>query len=151
MSGKLLGIAVRPGSGEPLGLLEQTTIRTESGVDGDYRRRTGARQVTVLVREDWEVACDAAGATLPWTTRRANLLVEGVTLAEKIGTQFRVGGTLLEITGETRPCQMMEAAQAGLQEALGQNWRGGVTCRVIETGVVTIGDRIEFAASLPAK
>ena len=138
----LIGIAVRPEVDAPMSILDGTTIREESGVDGDYRRGRGARQVTVLFKDSWEAACDEVGVDLPWTTRRANLMVEGMTLANCRGAYLAVGDTVLEVTGETVPCNLMEEAQSGLRAALAQNWRGGVTCRVIRTGDVTIGDRV---------
>ena len=139
---KLIGIAVRPEVDAAMALMDQTTIREESGVDGDYRRGRGARQVTVLFKDQWEAACRDVDADLPWTTRRANLWVDGMTLADCKGLQLAIGDTILEVTGETLPCNLMEAAQSGLRAALGPNWRGGVTCRVIKTGAVAVGDSV---------
>ncbi|MGB1252747.1 MAG: MOSC domain-containing protein [Candidatus Promineifilaceae bacterium] len=139
---KLIGIAVRPEVDAAMVLMDQTIIREESGVDGDYRRGRGARQVTVLFKDQWEAACRAVDTDLPWTTRRANLLVDGMTLADCKGLSLAIGDTILEVTGETLPCNLMEAAQSGLRAALGPNWRGGVTCRVIQTGAVAVGDTV---------
>jgi MOSC domain-containing protein YiiM len=44
----------------------------------------------------------------------------------------------------------MDAAHAGLLKALFPDWRGGVTCRVLEGGVITLGDRVEIL-SAPAE
>ena len=41
-----------------------------------------------------------------------------------------IGALVLEVTMETRPCQLMEAAHRGLRGALTPDWRGGVCCRV---------------------
>ena len=141
-NGRLLGIAVRPAVGADLQELDAVSIRLESGVDGDYRRGGGARQVTVLAKEAWQAACREVDAALPWTARRANLLVAGLSLEASIGKRLRVGQVLLEITGETRPCEVMEVAHAGLREALEPGWRGGVTCRVLAHGTVQIGDPV---------
>lgn len=142
MSGKLLGIAVRPGSGIPMELLDNTMIREESGLDGDYRRSRGSRQVTILAKEDWDAVCAALGQELSWTLRRSNLLIEGLDLANQVGSRLKIGDSTLEITGKTPSCQVMEKAQTGLLSVLSEDWRGGVTCRVIETGLVKIGDSV---------
>ena len=48
------------------------------------------------------------------------------------------------ITDETDPCNRMEEQHAGLQAALGPDWRGGVTCRVVQGGEVTLGDQVRI-------
>ena len=55
------------------------------------RRFGRGREVTLLDRAAWERACEDAGAALPWTARRANLLVDGVGLADTPGRRVRVG------------------------------------------------------------
>lgn len=149
-SGTLTGIAVRPGSGIPMQTLDNVEIAESSGLVGDHRRRRGKRQVTVLTREGWEAACRDVNAALPWTTRRANLLVAGLDLAEKVGARLQSGEVVLEITGETDPCDNMEAAHPGLMAALDPGWRGGVTCRVIRGGTVAVGDEVALLVDAPA-
>lgn len=146
----VIGIAVRPKVGAPIERLESATVRQESGVDGDYRRGRGARQVTVLFKDSWEAACAEVGVDLPWTTRRANIYVDGLTLDNCKGLQLAIGGTILQVTGETVPCELMEAAQGGLRAALGKQWRGGVTCRVIQTGDVAVGDAVAIVEQVAA-
>lgn len=143
LMGTLLGIATRPASRAPMETAEQAAITTGAGVARD-RRRSGKRQVTVLAREGWVEACRSVRRDLPWTTRRANLYVEGVGLAGATGRILRVGEVLLEVTGETGPCERMEEQCAGLREALMPAWRGGVTCRVLEGGTVAVGDPVSL-------
>ena len=118
-------------------------ITVESGVNGDARGKPGRRQATVISRRAWEAACTELGvAHLPWTTRRANLLVDGIDLCGKIGYDLRVGDAVLTISGQTRPCQVMEQAHPGLMAALRPEWRGGVTCRVRRAGDVAVGSEV---------
>jgi MOSC domain-containing protein YiiM len=142
---KLLGIAVRPAPGATPQELSEAVIDVTSGIAGDHRRTPGSRQVTVLALREWEAACREVNAELPWTTRRANLLIDGLTLAETRGARLQVGEVVLEIAGETRPCEVMEAAQTGLRRALGPDWRGGVVCRVIAGGAIRVGDPVVLA------
>jgi MOSC domain-containing protein YiiM len=141
-TGRLLGIASRERPGDPL----QTCDGIEIGPDGlpGERKRSRKRQITVLAREDWEAACAEAGAALPWTTRRANLLVEGISLARSTGQKLRIGGALLQVTAETGPCAQMDAAHRGLRRALEPEWRGGVSCRVLEAAPIRSGDPVRF-------
>ena len=86
---------------------------------------------------------DLAGPVpLPWTVRRANLLLEGVRLPRGKGGLVRVGPVLLEVTAQTYPCARMDQAHPGLLKALGPDWRGGVTTRVVQGGSITVGDLV---------
>ncbi len=125
-------------------MTESTAI--EIGSDGlaGKNRKSKKRQVTLLAREDWDAAQAAAGAELHWTTRRANLLVEGIELAHTAGRRIRVGTALLEVSAETDPCALMDRFQPGLRKALEPDWRGGVSTRVLEPGVVQRGDAVCF-------
>jgi len=70
-----------------------------------------------------------------------------VQLMGRIGQQVRIGGVVLEITEETKPCSRMDEAHDGLRQALVPEWRGGVTCRVISGGPLTIGDPVTLIGS----
>lgn len=138
--GLLLGIATRPVRHAPMEEAVAARITVETGVNSDARGQPGRRQATVITRHAWEAACLELGvADLPWTTRRANLFVDGIDLRNKIGYDLTIGDAVLTISGETRPCKVMEQAYPGLKAALTPEWRGGVICRVRRSGDVTVG------------
>ena len=58
---------------------------------------------------------------------------------------------MLEITYPTTPCKRMDEAREGLMRALYPEWRGGVTCRVLEGGCVSLGDHVAGLASPPER
>ena len=125
------------------------TITPGEGLHGDFRGALKSghnkREVTVMRLEDWRQATLEANAThLDWSERRANLLVQGVTLTREVGATIRLsGGVVLEVTGETHPCERMEALASGLRAALTPDWRGGVTTIVREGGPIAVGDLVE--------
>lgn len=139
----LLDIAVRSASRGTMKQLSECALSLENGLDGDFRGRSTNRQVTVLALEDWRQACTALGVDLPWTTRRANLLIEGVSLFDTTGATLHIGSAILEITGETEPCARMEEYHPGLRDALSSAWRGGVCCRVAAGGFLNLGARVD--------
>lgn len=141
---KLLGIAIKPKRLQPMHTLAATELSTESGLAGDSRGKPGPRQVTLLTQAAWRAACAELHVDLPWTTRRANLLVDDLPLFESKGSRLTIGQAILEITGETDPCSRMEKAQPGLFKALRRDWRGGVCCRVIRGGLLELGMNIEL-------
>jgi MOSC domain-containing protein YiiM len=155
MTGTLIGIARRGARGSPMEEIATIAIHAGGGLDGDHKGlKFPKRGVTVLAREAWEATiADLKDMfdppQLPWTTRRANLLVEGVRLPRARGGVVTIGPVKLEITGETSPCQVMERAHPGLLKALHREWRGGVTCRVLEGGQVSIGDRVDVLVNPP--
>lgn len=144
--GRVIGIAWRDRPRAPMIEAEAAAVTVAAGVEGDYhgRSRVRDRLVTVLAVEGWQAACAELGATLPWTYRRANLLVEGLGLAGQIGARLVAGPLVLEIVEETEPCARMDAQHQGLTAALVPDWRGGVTCRVLSDGALRVGDPIRL-------
>jgi MOSC domain-containing protein YiiM len=137
----LIDIAVKGRSKAPMERVDAVSAETTSGISGDYNTR-GNRQVTVLFKDAWETACAELNTELPWTTRRANLFVDGMVLADCAGERLQIGDAILEITGETKPCHIMDAAHMGLREALTPDWRAGVTCKVVQDGAMRVGDAV---------
>jgi MOSC domain-containing protein YiiM len=140
--GHLLAIARAPVKRGALILISEAEVGIGDGIAGDARGVRAGRQITIVFREGWEAACRDLGVELPWTTRRANLLVEGVPVPRE-GRRLVIGSAVLEVTQETQPCQVMEAAHRGLRAALTPDWRGGVCCRVLQGGTIRIGDRVD--------
>jgi MOSC domain-containing protein YiiM len=146
MTGTLLAIAWRTKPREPMIEAQSASVSVERGVAEDFRGAPGARQVTVLFEDDWKAAAADLGSAPPWTTRRANFLVSGLVNPRRAGGRVRIGGVLLQITGETDPCSNMDRQVPGLTAALMPDWRGGLTARVIAGGDVRVGDAVVFEA-----
>lgn len=142
LSARLVGIARHAAPYAEMESLEEITISVAAGLDGDYRGSHERRKVTVVTRAGWEEACDTVGRAVPWIARRANLLLDGLEPLDIVAGHIRVGPVLLEILGETRPCERMDEACPGLMEALVPNRRAGSYCRVLSGGTVRIGDAV---------
>jgi MOSC domain-containing protein YiiM len=145
--GRLAAIARRDRKRAAMQSLDNAEISEQSGVALDFRGKPGDRQVTVISAGAWRQVCNELGTEIPWTTRRANLLVDDIELPKQAGGEIRIGDVLLEVTGETDPCSRMEEQFAGLKAALQPDWRGGVCCRVIRGGAVSIGDAVTLVVS----
>jgi MOSC domain-containing protein YiiM len=100
------------------------------------------RGITLLAKEQWRAAMLELGAELPWHTRRANVLVEGLDLEGLIGRRVLLGGVELLIGGETTPCAMMDKQYEGLKAALAPECRAGVYGRVVQGGRFRVGDTV---------
>ncbi len=142
--GELLAIARRDKKRAAMQTLESADITLNHGVAMDFRGKPSPRQVTVLSQESWRVVCDTLNTKLPWTTRRANLLIRGLDLKNTQGRILKIGPVRLLITQETDPCERMNEALPGLYHALASDWRGGVCCRVLDEGKIQLGDDVEI-------
>jgi len=142
--GKLVGIARRNKKRAPMETLETAELREQTGVSHDFRGKPGKRQVTVLSAGVWKTVCEELGKDLVWTTRRANLLVEGIELPRGTGDIIEIGNVELLVMMETDPCSRMEEQCTGLKSALQPDWRGGVTCRILNGGLISIGDTVSL-------
>jgi MOSC domain-containing protein YiiM len=143
VTGKLIGIARRDKPRAPMEELQRVAVFVERGIDGDARGMVADRHVTLIFREDWEAACRDHGRALPWTTRRANLYVEGLNGFKRVGARIRIGELVLEVTEENLPCNVMDRQSQGLRAALQPDWRAGVACNVLTPGDIALGDRVE--------
>jgi MOSC domain-containing protein YiiM len=141
---RLKGIAFRLKAKAPMQLTQESMITRVAGVDGDARGKPGKRQVTILSEEQWLATCNSLYTTLPWTVRRANLLLSGLQFDSSfVGKQIKIGQLILLVTGETDPCHKMDRQFQGLNHALKSDWRGGICCKVLADGRVSVGDLVE--------
>lgn len=146
---RVLALALRTSVRGPMHEVEVASAEPNGGLQGDHG--TSARRgITFLAKEDWEAACRAVGADLPWHARRANVLVEGRGLLGLVGREVRVGELRIRVEGETCPCARMDERRSGLRAALEPEGRGGVYGRVLEGGTLRIGDVFETAGPGPA-
>lgn len=146
MSGRIAAIAVARKKREPMETVDTAVVTVEGGITCDARGRIPGRQLTLLFADAWDDACRDLGRDLSWTTRRANVLVAGMSAPARAGALLRIGAALVEVTEETRPCPLMERAAQGLRKALAPAWRGGVCCKVLEGGSIATGDAVTLIA-----
>jgi MOSC domain-containing protein YiiM len=137
--GRLEAIWLKRARLGPMDRVESATLVPGRGLAGNANQG-GRRQVAILSREAWEELMAELGADLDPAARRANLLVSGVVLERSRGSELRVGPARIRLLGELTPCERMEEALPGLQEALRRGWRGGAYGEVLAGGVVRVGD-----------
>ncbi len=145
--GTVRAIALRTGRGGPMREVREAQAYRNAGIEPD-RWPKPHRGITLLSAPQWQQVAAELGADLPWHTRRANLLTDIPNLLPWIGQTLRIGGAVVLITGETRPCERMDAAFEGLRAALERDGRGGVHGRVLQAGRIRCGDPIERALDI---
>lgn len=145
-SGRLEAIWIKRFKRGPMDETDRATLVAGRGIEGNANQG-GKRQVTILSKDVWDEMMSEVGADLDPTARRANLLVSGLELRDSRNRTMTIGKVRIRIHGETRPCERMEEAAAGLQSAMGDGWRGGVFGEVLDDGTVGLGDPVEWRDS----
>jgi MOSC domain-containing protein YiiM len=111
-----------------------------SGSVGRSRRR----QVTIIEREVWDRVQEDLQTAIPYSARRANLMISGIRLEETRDRVLRIGTALVRIGGHTTPCERMDEACEGLRAKLAAHWGGGAFGQVLQGGIVRIGDEVRW-------
>ena len=127
----------------PMDPMSEATLVPGQGLQGSVGR-SRRRQVTVISREAWEKATAAIGRDPGPISRRANIMISGLDLANTHGRILAIGQCRLSIGGELTPCERMEEAAPGLRAALEPDWRGGVFAQVLDGGLVRVGDSVRW-------
>jgi MOSC domain-containing protein YiiM len=121
----------------------RATLIVGRGLAGNANQG-GKRQVTLLSLERWQELMSDLGADLGPDARRANIVLSGIALENSRGRVLRIGKCRLLVHGETRPCEQMETALSGLQEAMRERWGGGAFAEVVEGGEIALGDEVSW-------
>ena len=102
------------------------------------------RQVTLFEIETLQALARDMKITLGPEEHRRNVTVEGVPLNHLVGRRFWLGEALLEATRLSTPCRHIE-------EILGKAVfdplinRAGLNCRILQGGIVRLGDAVRPA------
>ena len=143
MQARLDAIYVKRMKRGPMDPVKEAELIAGQGISGNANQG-GLRQVTIVEKELWDKMMDHLKSDLPPSTRRANLLVAGITLAETRGKTLRIGECRIRINGETRPCERMDEALPGLKDEMDPEWRGGAFGEVLDSGKVVVGDEVKW-------
>lgn len=143
MTGEVVNIWIKRAHYGVMDSVESAEAIAGRGLVGnaDQGRR---RQITIIDEAAWREAAAETGHDVDPSRRRANVMLRGIALADSRGKLLRLGACLVRVLGETRPCERMEEAQAGLRKALSPNWRAGVFGEIVEGGAIRVGDRAEL-------
>ena len=124
--------------------VDQAELVADQGIVGNANQG-GWRQVTLLSKEAWRRTEETLGAQVDPASRRANVLLTGVDLEQTRDRILQLGAVRIHIRGETRPCTLMDDAHQGLRDALDPEWRAGAFGVVLDSGLVAVGDLVDWA------
>jgi MOSC domain-containing protein YiiM len=126
--------------------VERAKAIAAKGLEGDHRMDKtpgSARQVTLISEEFMQQIAHFTGlSTIDPVLLRRNLVVSGINLNALRHQRFQIGEAVFEATALCHPCSRMEAAlgKGGVAAMIGH---GGLCARILNTGYITVGDRLE--------
>ena len=133
-----------PAHGEPMREYGQVSAVENKGFrECIHGRSDSTRQVLLMEQEILDEFGIAPGRA------RENITTRGIALGTLVlGQRLRVGEALFEVTKPCTPCHQMDEIREGLQEAI--RGRRGLLCRVLESGKIRRGDRVEIEETAQA-
>lgn len=141
MSGVLEYIVLRPKRKQDVDIRKEAHLSAGMGIEGDHYAKSGKREVTLIQAEHLEAVAAELNMEIPLGITRRNLVVRGTSLMDMISKRLQIGEAVLEITGECHPCSRMnEVLGPGGLKAMAN--RGGVTAKIVQSGILKIGDRV---------
>ena len=143
-SGEVRWIGVRPISRAPMVEIDAVEARRDAGLTGDHARPTprNQRQVTLIQWEHLPVVAALIGKAVAPADLRRNLAIAGINLFSLKNRRFRIGQAVLETTSWCQPCARLEE-RLGVGTFQAMRGHGGLTARVLESGIIRLGDRVE--------
>jgi MOSC domain-containing protein YiiM len=151
-SGRVASLHLHPSEpGAPLAGVASIEVIVEKGIAGNGRyfgrvRSNGnpsRRQVTLIEREQIDEHAATLGLeTIPAGAVRSNIETSGLKLASLLGRRVAIGTAVLHFYELRDPCNKMDAICQGLRELM-LDGKQGVLAEVVQSGRISVGDKIE--------
>ena len=139
MTGKVEALWIKRAHRSVMDAADAVSLVEGKGIDTDANFGRSKRQVTVIEKE----VLDRIVTDLPDVEpimRRANIMVSGIRLRDTRGHILMLGDVRIQLYGETRPCERMDAQVQGFTQALDADWGGGAFGVVLNDGEIRVGD-----------
>lgn len=140
--GKIAAICISEKKGTGKHPVDSVMLLEDWGMEGDAHGGRWHRQVSMLSLEKIE-DFRAKGAKVDFGVFGENLAVEGFDFRNiPVGTKFRVGKALLELTQIGKECHSHCAIYQSMGDCIMP--REGVFAKVLQGGLISTGDKIEM-------
>ncbi len=138
--GILKGICISEKKGTKKYQIDEAYLRKDWGIEGDAHAGNWHRQVSLLSSDKIE-AFRERGAEVSYGDFGENLIVEGFDFRNlPVGTRFRIGEALLEMTQIGKECHSHCAIYKTMGDCIMP--REGVFAVVKEQGIIHVGDEV---------
>ena len=138
--GKLIAICTSEKKGTQKQQVETAVLREDHGIEGDAHAGNWHRQVSLLGLEKIK-AFRERGAEVEFGAFGENLVIEGFDFRNlPVGTRFRIGEALLEMTQIGKECHTHCAIYHMVGDCIMP--REGVFAKVLKGGEIKVGDEV---------
>jgi MOSC domain-containing protein YiiM len=146
--GRLDWIGVRPERRAAMVELQSATLIAQRGIEGDRAaQRVGrSRQVTLIQAEHLATLASFIGAPVKPAALRRNLMIARLNVLSLRRARFSIGEALFEGTGHCHPCSRLEET-LGFGGYNASRGLAGITARVLEGGLIRLGDPVVLLES----
>lgn len=126
-------------------MVESAEAVVDQGLVGDHRMKKtpgSARQVTLISREYIQQICQHTGhSEIDPRLLRRNLVISGMNMNLLRYQRLQIGDVILETNALCHPCSRMDEAlgKGGVASMFGY---GGLCARIIQGGVMKVGDAV---------
>jgi len=159
MSGRVESIFIAERSGQPMRSVCEVVGEAGRGLLGDRHCRPAdspplapderVPDVSLVEAEVLEALRLDHGIELSGAETRRNLVTRGVRLNDLIGRQFQLGGLLCEGVEVCQPCVHVQQ-KVGKPILKPLVHRGGLRARILASGTVRVGDRVQAVQAVQA-
>jgi len=144
---KVIEIAISENSGKVMKNVDSVESIAGKGLLNDrhfkeYNEKKS--QITLIEIENINYYNQTSGTSIPSKDFRRNIITEGISLNELVGSEFFIGVVKVKAHDLCRPCKY-------LQEKLKQNnfikellRKGGLRCEILNNGDINVGDTIKI-------
>lgn len=142
--GEVVWIGVRPARRAAMRSLKEVHMLNYK-LEGDHYngKPESKRQVTFIQEEHISVISSFLGKNVGPEQVRRNIVVKGINLLSFKDKKFRMGAVVFEMTGLCHPCSRMEE-NLGFGGYNAMRGHGGITARIVEPGLIKVGDKVEI-------
>ncbi len=133
----VLCLYICPVPGQPVRAVAEAKAVADWGLDGCAHARRGSKRQVLLMDSETLAEMDLHPGQV-----KENVLTQGLNVrALTPGQRLRIGEVLLQVTIPCTPCNMFEAIRPGLEAEM--RGKRGMLCRVLEGGLMRLGDPIK--------
>jgi MOSC domain-containing protein YiiM len=140
-------IYISPAAGQPMQLIREAMVSVGKGIEGDryyfnngYWQSVDACQVTLISASDLAVI-EQQNSSLCDGNHRRNLVVSGIALKELQNKNFQLGEAIFSFHRLRPPCAYLDTI-SGCGAAKALRDRGGICLKVIQGGMIKVGDTL---------
>ncbi len=150
--GSIVSIQITPEKSGRLTSVGQVRAVQGQGLEGDrYFHRSGAssnkqeqaREATFIESEALQALANDDQLQLDGPESRRNITTRGVALNHLVGREFKVGEAIFRGIRLCEPCTHLEQV-SGKPVRAGLIHRGGLRAQILQSGLVRVGDAIEY-------